>query len=290
MKDYDLAFSLGFSCGTSQALRAAGMQFASLPLDWTGSPGVVASARIVAGDFAGWFEAEDLELVDVRHGTGFCTRIYRNRKTGLGYSHEFSDFEPFSATYPVVRRTYERRVERFLAMTRECRRMLAVYMELPIRRRAPDEDVAEARRTLAERFPGAEVDLLYVFVEPGRARPEISALCPNVEVASFDYRKYDNGEVTHFIDWGPLVPLLRANYRVADVRSAAARDDFAAFKKLSGEMRWGPDKSRFRRWINKHAYKTYRSLEQLLVRKGLVHREGPLWFVPVRDQPEEVAP
>ena len=44
-------------------------------------------------------------------------------------------------------------------------------------------------------------------------------------------------------------------------------------------MRWGPDKSRFRRWLNKHLYKTYRSVERILVDRNLVQREGPLWFV-----------
>ena len=62
MRNFDLAFSLGFSCGCSRALRAAGLQFASYPLDWTGSPGIVESARMIASDFAGWLERDDLEV------------------------------------------------------------------------------------------------------------------------------------------------------------------------------------------------------------------------------------
>ena len=279
MKDYDLAFSLGFSCGTSQALRAAGLQFASYPLDWTGEPDVGTGARLVSSDFAGWFEPGDFELVDVRHGAGFCTRCYRNRRTGLGYSHEFSDFEPFEETFPGVRQTYDRRVARFVERAGKCRRLLAVYMELPIRPRAADADIVAARREIAGRFPGAEVDILYVFAEPGRAVPVPDAVADGVYVASFDYRKFDHGEVTHFIDWGPLVPMLRANFRVADTRSEEERKGFAAFERRSGDLRWGPDKSRFRRWLNKHLYKTYRSVERILVDRNLVQREGPLWFV-----------
>lgn len=279
MKEYDFAFSIGFSCGTSQALRAAGMQFASFPLDWTGVPDVATGARLVSTDFAGWFEADDFELVDVRHGAGFCTRCYRNRRTGLGYSHEFSDFKPFEETFPGVRQTYDRRVARFLDRAGGCRRMLAVYMELPIRPRAADADIVSARKVLAGRFPGAEIDLLYVFAEPGRTEPSLETLADGVLVASFDYRKFDRGEVTHFIDWGPLVPMLRANFRVVDTRSEEERRDYAKFERKSEEMRWGPDKSRFRRWLNKHLYKTYRSLERILMNRGLVQREGPLWFV-----------
>ena len=279
MKEYNLAFSLGFSCGTSQALRAAGLQFASYPLDWVGSPGILTSARLVAEDFAGWFEAEDLEIVDVRHGAGFCTRCYRNRKTNVGYSHEFSDFFPFEETYPKVRGTYDRRVERFLAAAGKSRRILAVYMEIPFRKCAAKEDLLSARRILAERFKEAEVDLLYVCVEESVGRPSVKELAPGVFVAGFDYRKYDNGEITHFIDWGPLVALLKENFSVADCRTAEEKAKFATYDRESRDLRWGPDKSRFRRWLNKHAYKTYRTLESLLIKKGLVQREGPLWFV-----------
>lgn len=279
MKEYDLAFSLGFSCGTSQALRAAGLQFASYPLDWTGSPGIAASVRLVAEDFAGWFEAKDLDLVDVRHGTGFCTRCYCNRKTGIGYSHEFEDFYPFEETYPRVRETYDRRVARFVECARQSHRILAVYMELPIRSRAAKEDILAARRTLAEKFRNAEVDLLYVYVEPGCRRPKMDELAPGAFSAGFDYRKYDDGEVSHFIDWAPLVPLLRESFRVMDKRSAETRSGYAKYEKMTDNLRWGPDKGRFRRWLNKHLYKTYRSIERILVGRGLVQKEGPLWFV-----------
>lgn len=278
MKEYDLAFSLGFSCGTSQALRAAGLQFASYPLDWTGSPDILTSVGQVVNDFSGWFEAGDLELVDVRHGAGFCTRCYLNRRTKLGYSHEFSDFQPFDESYPGVRKTYDRRVERFVECAVKSRRILVVYMELPIRDRAADADIVSARRRLMDRFPGAEIDLLYVSVEPGREKPEVSELAPGVSVASYDYRKFDDGEVTHFIGWERLVPLLRANFRVVDTRSAEEKKSFATYGKLSSDLRWGADKSRFRRWLNKHLYKTYRSMERILVGRGLVQKEGPLWF------------
>ena len=279
MKEYDIAFSLGFSCGTSQALRAAGLQFASYPLDWTGSPDILTSVRQVANDFAGWLEAGDLELVDVRHGAGFCTRCYRNKKTKLGYSHEFSDFLPFDECYPKVRKTYDRRVERFVECTTKSRRILVVYMELPIRSRAAEADIVSARRLLMDKFPGAVIDLLYVSVEPGRERPELCELAPGVSVAGYDYRKFDDGEITHFIDWERLVPLLKANFRVVDTRSAEEKRAFATYGKMSGDFRWGPDKSRFRRCLNKHLYKTYRSVERILVERGLVQKEGPLWFV-----------
>jgi hypothetical protein len=278
MKEYDIAFSLGFSCGTSQALRAAGLQFASYPLDWTGTQDIVTSMRQVLDDFFGWFEAEDFVLVDVRHGSGFCTRCYRNSKTNLGFSHEFSDFVPFDVSFPTVRGTYSRRVERFIECTRASRRILAVYMEFSSKPRAADEYIVSARQALAKKLPHAEVDLLYVYVDPKSRKPVLKEMSKGVYVAGFDYRVYDEGKLSHYIDWAPLVPFLRENFRVVDSRSEDEKKSFVKFEKTSNDMRWGPDKSRFRRWLNKHAYKTYRSLERILGNRGLVHKEGPLWF------------
>ena len=280
MKEYDLAFSLGSSCGVSQALRAAGLQFASYPLDWLGSRDVRRVAKVVAGNFEKWFEKEDFQLVDVWHGAGFGTRAYLNTRTALGFSHEFRDFVPFDESFPKIHETYERRVERFLKCADSVRRMLAVFMELPVVLRAPVEALAEARRTLMERFPKAEVDLLYVGVEPGKKVPELAEVAPGVMTADYDYRKIEGGETLHYVEWGPLAAFLKANFQVPDPRTEEEKRRYSRFEKVSGDMRWGPDKSRFRRWLNKHMYKTYRSVEQVLIRRGLVEKEGPFWFWP----------
>lgn len=278
MKEYDLAFSLGFSCGTSQALRAAGMQFASYPLDWLGSRDIRRVVKVVAGNFEKWFEKEDFQLVDVWHSTGFDTRAYLNTRTGLGFSHEFSDFVPFDESFPKIRETYGRRVQRFLECADASRKMLAVFLEMPVLPCASVKELVEARRTLEERFPQAEIDLLYVGVEPGKAAPEITEVAPGIMTANYDYRRIEGGETLHYVEWGPLAALLKANFLVPDPRSDEKRREFAKFEKESGELRWGPDKSRFRRWLNKHMYKTYRSVEHILIRRGLVQKEGPFWF------------
>lgn len=280
MKEYDFAFSLGSSCGVSQALRAAGLQFASYPLDWLGSRNVVEVAKVVAGNFDKWFEKEDFQLVDVWHSSGFNTRAYLNVRTGFGFSHEFPDFIPFGESFPGIRDTYCRRVQRFLERADSSRRMLAVFLELPVLPHADLAALVEARRLLKERFPAAEVDLLYVGVDPGKAAPELVELAPGVMSADYDYRKMEGGEVVHYVEWGPLVAFMKANFRVPDPRSEEEKRKFAKFEKVSGDRRWGPDKSRFRRWLNKHLYKTYRSLEQVLIRRGLVEKEGPFWFWP----------
>lgn len=280
MKEYDLAFSLGSSCGVSQALRAAGLQYASYPLDWLGSRDIRRVAKVVAGNFDRWFEKEDFQLVDVWHSSGFNTRAYLNTRTDFGFSHEFSDFVPFDESFSKIRETYVRRVQRFLECADASRKMLAVFLELPVLPCVPVEELVEARCILKERFPQAEIDLLYVGVEPGKAAPEITEVAPGIMTANYDYRRIEGGETLHYTEWSPLAAFLRANFRVPDRRSDEEKRKFAKFEKLSGELRWGPDKSRFRRWLNKHLYKTYHSLEHLLIRRGLVQDEGPFWFWP----------
>ena len=220
MKEYDLAFSLGSTCGTSQALRAAGLQYASYPLDWLGTRGVVHMAEFVAGGFAGWFEKEDFELIDVWHGTGFGTRAYLNKKTQIGFSHEFSDFMPFDEVFPRIRETYERRAARFMESANAAKRILAAFVELPNLRHATLEEIVEARRLLSKKFSAAQVDILYVGVEEGKLEPELKEVSPGVFLADYDYRKFDEkGAVLHYINWEKLVSPLRANFRVPDTRS-----------------------------------------------------------------------
>ena len=47
MKEYDFIFSLGANCAVSMALRDVGLQFASYPFDWIGSPGLMAEVEMV---------------------------------------------------------------------------------------------------------------------------------------------------------------------------------------------------------------------------------------------------
>lgn len=287
MERYDFTFSLGFGCGVTQSLRAAGLQFASYPLDWTAAPSVGASARLVAAGFDRWLEPEDLRLVDVRHGVGFCTRIYKNVRTGFGFTHEFSDFERFKTSYPKVKAMYERRIGRFLGRMRAARRILAVYAELPIRPRPPVAELEAARKVLKDAFPQAEIDLVCFFVEPGQREPAVAKPLDGLTVVGLDYRKFDDGKVTHFIETDKMTSWLRRNFSVSVQPDREDPSRHGKHSVCSDAWRWGKEKSWLRRWINKNVYKLYRHLEMVLLKRGMVHREGPLWFVDVQGQEGE---
>lgn len=279
---YDLAFSMGFSCGATFALREAGLQTSSYPLDWMGSPGLLPSARAIAGNFANWTEKGDFRLHDIRRG-GLDKHIYLNVRTGFGFPHDFSSFVSFDEAYPEVRAKYDRRIARFLQAAGEAKRLLAVYVEYPVKRRASDAELDEARRTLAARFPQAAVDLLYFYEEPGVREPHAERPAAGIAAVGLDYREIERGQVMHTLDHRPIAAYLRAHVEVEDRLADAEKAAYAAGKRRRRDLRWG-EGGLLKRWANRLAYRLYRKLEKRLVAEGLVPWEGPLWFVRVDEK------
>lgn len=278
MKTYDFAFSLGWACGCSQALRAAGLQFASYPFDWLGAYDILCGARVIANGFDRFLEAEDLRLIEVSHGAGFCTRMYLNERTGFGFSHEFSDFEPFAQSFPNVQKVYHRRSVRFLEELQASRRILAVYVEQPERGRINDADVAESLRLLRASCPQATVEILCFYEDPQVKRPQVVSEADGITVVAADYQVMDGEIVTQFMNLSGLTAFLREQISVVDRRTPEEKAKFAADQKRMHSGRWGYDKSAFRRWLNQRAYKAYRSLEKILRKRGLIHRERKVVF------------
>ena len=276
-KTYDLALSLGYSCGVSKALREAGLQFASFPLDWVAVPDIVRSAEIVASDFAHWIDREALELFDVRRGSGFNTRVYFNRLTGIGFSHEFGDFQSFAESYPKVVEMYSRRIARLKGLLEKSRRVLLVFLELPFRQCAAAADLARARELLSSRYPNASFDLVYVYEDPAASSPRVVSEKDGVTVLALDYRMFDHGEITHFVRSDSLTEYLRRNVTVCDYRTDAERERRRSVFESDTMCRWGR-KGTMRSLVNRWAFRIFRHLEKYLMARGLVQREGPLWF------------
>ena len=275
MKNYDLAFSLGFSCGGSRALRRANLQFASYPLDWTGSPGILQSAKMIDSDFAGWLDRDDLELVDIRAGR-FGNHIYRSRRSGFGYPHEFSSFQTFDEAYGPTVEKHRRRIERLMAHVRAAKRVLVIYIERPINARAADADLLEARRILSAKFPGTAFDVAYFFQREGA--PTERTVADGITAVDCNYRQFANGEVWHEIDYGCVSDWLAANVAVADPRTEAEKAEYAEASRAAKRKRFVGERNPIRRKLNELEYKLYRHLEETLQEKGVLPREKALWF------------
>ena len=269
-KTYDLAFSMGFSCGGTMALRKARLQFASYPLDWIGAPGVVKSAKMVASGFAGWFERGDLQLVDVRGGS-FQNNVYLNRRTGFGFPHDFSRFQTFEEAYPPTAEKYARRVSRFLSALEGTKTALVIYIERPIDRRAPDSDLVEARRILSERYPAVDFDLVYFHRREGAKGFAEEPVADGIVAVECEYAQIDHGEISHAIEWDVHARYLGERFRLAQMPDAAAEAAYAESRRKARRRRFGGR-------LDELKYRLYRKLERELQEKGLVPRERPLWF------------
>ena len=270
-----MAFSLGFSCGCSRALRSANLQFASYPLDWTGSPGIVQSVQMIVNDFAGWLDRDDLELVDVRTGR-FGNHIYRSRKTRFGFPHEFSSFLTFDEAYGPTVEKHRRRIERLMEHIRASKRVFAAYIERPINRRVDDADLVEAKRALEAKFPGVVFELAYFFQSDGALSDR--EVAPGVTAVACDYRQMVNGEVWHEIEYGRVADWLRAHVAVSDPRTDAEKSAYEESRRRAKEKRFAGAGNPLRRRLNELEYRLYRHLDAALQKKGVLPREKALWF------------
>jgi len=270
MKKYDIAFSMGFSCGGTMALRRAGLQYASYPLDWVGSPGIVQSARMIASDFEGWFEKDDLRLVDVRTGS-LQNNVYQNVRTRFGFPHDFSRFFRFDDLYAEERAKYDRRIARFKTDLSSAKTALAVYADRPIFGRAPDDNLREALCVLREKYPGVAFDLLYFFQKDGCGDFAETQVDNCIAVVACDYKQMMFGEVSHAIRPEVISKYLVGRFEVQDRRTETEK---AAYARMCKEKR----RKKFGSRLDELKYRLYRRLEKELQEKGRIPHDFPLWF------------
>ncbi len=252
------------------ALRKSGLQFSSYPLDWIGSPGIVASARMIASDFVDWFKKEDLQLVAVRGGS-FQNNIYQNRKNRFGFPHDFPRFFRFEEQYPVTAEKYERRIRRFMSDLGAAKTALVVYIERPINNRASDADLLEAKRTLEAKFPSVRFDLVYFFLDESVKGFSETVVADGVSAVACNYVQYDHGEKSHAINVDVPAAYFHGRFKVPDRRTPEEKAAYAAAKKAGRRKKFGGK-------LNELKYRIYRRLEKELQEKGLVPRDFPLWF------------
>ena len=270
---YDFAFPLGAACAASMALRAANMQFASTPFDWVGGGTVLGRAKLMANDFKDWMRLEDMELIDVINAT-FNSSIYRNRKTGIVFPHDFPAACYLEDELPGIVAKYDRRVERLFREVAQAKRVLAVYNEIPYRPVASDADIVEAQHVLQAKFPGVRIDLLYFAQDPDCVEREPITLTENVTKVLLDYHSMSRGYVCVAALYHKMVHFMRKRYEIPDTRTP---EQIAKYKALEAEKkrnRWG---SGFQCWLNKRIYRLYRHLERHLARKKCIpDMERPL--------------
>lgn len=276
MREYDLAFSLGFACGCSQTLRDCGLQFASYPFDWICSPGLVASVDMLTSGFAGWFRRENMMLWDVRITTGVISRLYRDASNGFISVHDYSAANPFETGYGSVMERYARRIASLNGAIRSSRRTLAVYVEHPGNVRLRDDVLISVRDALRAKYPESGFELLYFYEDEAAEVPNEENVADGVVAVAADYRKRLNGEIMHVCRVEVLQEYCRRSVRVFDFRSSEERAAYAERKRRNHSERFG--RCGIERWFWRKAFRFYSNVEAYLRRQRLIPDDRPIRF------------
>ena len=246
---YDLAFSLGYDCNASLALRRAGLQFYSYPFDWLTRAPLVARTDLLARRFEGWLASPDgLDDLGPVPFERFATRhrVVVDRATGLEFRHDFPLGVPVAG------------------------RVLAVWT---VGFRHPDlsmEELVAARRVLAAAF-GDKIELLGLADDdPGGADR-----APSVEEAEggrvrrVSLRCLSETPQGVEVSDRALAEFLRAGVEVPDPRTPA---EIRAHRETV--RRRERAKYAARTWLglvwNKMQYRRWRALSKTLQRKGIL--------------------
>lgn len=231
---------------------------------------------MIASGFKDWFNREDLKLWDVRHEGGHIARIYKNMRTGFGFAHEFTNAAQLEMSYLRVKEKYDRRIKRFDEKMLKSKRVLMIYMELPVRPRTDDENLIKARDIIAEKYSGCDIELLYLYDDPLCATAEECASFDGITIIKAHYSTVKNGKIHHVADRAQFSSYLRQNITVSDAMTDKELHSLAAEKRRKYYKSLG--NNWLERRINKKLTQWYRDLELYLIGEGLIPCDHATWF------------
>ena len=163
VKKYDVIFSLGAACLCSQMLRKKRLQLCSYPLDWVANGDFSFRIGFLLSGFNDYFNKEDLSFTGELNGLEeHSCEVCLNKRTGMGFPHDFPAGVDFETAYPAVKEKYDRRIKRLFDNIEKGRDILIVYVTLA--GKTPDSDTVlqDCRTKLVQRFPNKNIDILYI--------------------------------------------------------------------------------------------------------------------------------
>ena len=265
-KKYDLALAMGYACSCAQALRAAGLEFASFPFDWAAPLGPNTLAGLVetiCNDFTNWFEKEDLVLSPQDELANWETSeadAYHNRRTGYFFPHDFAKGADFGKAYDRVAEKYRRRIARLYELLKSAKRVLLVRIDSPVQGFVTTaESCVDARARLMAKFPGVAFDFIYLTIDPSRPFAERleEEVSEGVVHVAFDYACHRPGAPGYMTETQQVVKVLRSRAKVRDYRTREERQDYvrkrrrARWAKYGAKSFWGYQLARIRRAFSK---------------------------------------
>ena len=160
-KEYDLIFSLGEACSSTQTLRNSKLQIFSYPLDWLFGADFIRRCEILTSKFEHFIEMKDLEYIYTERSIS-CD-AYHNKHNGLTFNHDFLKDKNLSETYPAVKEKYDRRIKRLYNAIEKSKKILIVFLEIPNnpKKLIDDSILVTNLQKIKNLYPDKEFNLLY---------------------------------------------------------------------------------------------------------------------------------
>ena len=191
VKKYDVVFSLGAACLCSQMLRKKDLQFSSYPLDWVANKDFAFRTDLLVSDFDFFFDKEDLYFTGDSNGMeDHPCEVCINKRTGMGFPHDFSFGVDFETAFPEVKAKYDRRVKRLLDDIERNKNILIVYVIPPAapeeQKDIPDNVLSACHDKITARFPDKNIDILCLICARDSREQNIGA---HIRKIYFDFER-----------------------------------------------------------------------------------------------------
>jgi len=265
---YDLAISLGGSCGLSQALRRERRQFASFPFDWLGRSTFRRRIELIVSDFDDFLT--DTDLYTAPSPEGVWMEHHYTCKNGFVFAHDFDQDKPIPPQIPGVREKYLRRLRHMDGLIEKSHRVLIAWSDL--KGHSPDvtdEDIEFAKASFAKKWPQVQFD--YVFFRYDKTLPYAkrkTEVRDNVTIVTFDVRD-DQPHDTFMLHIPSFQKWFRANIRVPDYRTPQEKREWDA-KERRRKFEQYYAKSYWEMVVNRWEIKIYKHLKKALQKKGVI--------------------
>jgi len=263
---YDLVLGVGGTCSSSMVIRAAGMQFASMPMDWAGSNEIRRNIRALVTGYAGFFTPENL----VYDSTDSANRhdVYRDQVSGMFFFHDVPHGQRLEDLTAEIAAKYVRRTATVKERLARSKSVLLVYIEIASHTGDTAEaDLIAAQREAQENFPGRTIDLVFFHHVAGRAfdAGSVDEVAPHVFKVGLDIAIAGDPE-NAFANHDVLVPALRKlvpdgalDYRTAAQKRAFARQQREKkYRRMHARGPWEYFVNRLEYGLYKHFYKKLR--------------------------------
>lgn len=234
-KTYDLIFSIGEACSCTVALRDSKLQEKSYPFDWLYGSTFNERINLLTSKFEHFLEIDSLEYIDSRISPKPFD-IYRNKKNGLVFNHDFTFGIPLLESYKDVKLKYERRINRLLEHISKAKKVLIVYIKTPeVGNIIKDKSrLIEALQILSETFENTEFDILTLTNDSDMRFGDVkieNSHC-NITNLTLNY-KSQNKEDEEYMTNSQALRMVFSTYKLSNVlKSKLIIGDFIEIKKL----------------------------------------------------------